>query len=316
MNPRLYKNIFRIKTTTCTFLHGVGQVMFQPCALTGLLFLAGISWGAYECGAPQAGWGAVIGTAVATATGFLAYPDKKYGSDGLWGFNGTLVGCALPAFLANTTMMWVTLIFFAMLTTWLQRGLNRIMLSWKINSLTFPFVFLTWIVLMASQQFNELPPVIHTAIAAEYSPTSLAIYWLKGISQVFLINSWVTGIFFIAALALSNLSAAIWAMTGSGIGLLFAIQFGAAPETIANGLYGFSPVLTAIAIGCTFSKPGTRTTIVTLAAIVTTVFIQGAMNELMLPWGIPTLTAPFCIATWLFQLSGATAGNNADAISK
>ncbi len=42
MNPCLYKNIFRIKTTTCTFLRGVGQVMFQPCALTGLLFLAGI----------------------------------------------------------------------------------------------------------------------------------------------------------------------------------------------------------------------------------------------------------------------------------
>ena len=68
-------------------------------------------------------------------------PRQKYGSDGLWGFNGTLVGCALPAFLANTTMMWVTLIFFAMLTTWLQRGLNRIMLSWKIKLADISFRF-------------------------------------------------------------------------------------------------------------------------------------------------------------------------------
>lgn len=29
------------------------------------------------------------------------------------------------------------------------------------------------------------------------------------------------------------------------------------------------------------------------------------MNALMLPWGIPTLTAPFCVATWLFLLPEA-----------
>jgi urea transporter len=26
------------------------------------------------------------------------------------------------------------------------------------------------------------------------------------------------------------------------------------------------------------------------------------MNTLLAPWGLPTLTAPFCIATWLFLL--------------
>ena len=26
------------------------------------------------------------------------------------------------------------------------------------------------------------------------------------------------------------------------------------------------------------------------------------MDTLMAPWGIPTLTAPFCIATWMFLL--------------
>ena len=36
--------------------------------------------------------------------------------------------------------------------------------------------------------------------------------------------------------------------------------------------------------------------------MLTTVFVQAAMDTLMLPYGVPTLTAPFCITTWLFLL--------------
>ncbi len=71
---------------------------------------------------------------------------------------------------------------------------------------------------------------------------------------------------------------------------------------IANGLYGFSPVLTAIALGCTFYKPSWKTALWALLGIIVTVFIQAGMNAFMLPFGIPALTAPFCIATWLFLL--------------
>ncbi|ESB01933.1 urea transporter, partial [Klebsiella pneumoniae] len=31
-----------------------------------------------------------------------------------------------------------------------------------------------------------------------------------------------------------------------------------------------------------------------------TVFVQGAMNTLLAPVGIPTLTMPFVLASWLF----------------
>ena len=36
--------------------------------------------------------------------------------------------------------------------------------------------------------------------------------------------------------------------------------------------------------------------------IIVTVFVQAAMNIVMQPMGIPTLTGPFCVATWLFLL--------------
>ncbi|MBQ8874590.1 MAG: urea transporter, partial [Bacteroides sp.] len=88
----------------------------------------------------------------------------------------------------------------------------------------------------------------------------------------------------------------------SMVSLLTVLYFQGAGNDIVNGLYGFSPVLTAIALGCTFYRPNLRTAIWALLGVLVTVFVQAGMDILMLPFGIPTLTAPFCIATWLFLL--------------
>ena len=52
-------------------LRGAAQVMFQGNAWCGLLFLAGIIWGAYSSGLPEVAWGALLGVMVSTATGFI-----------------------------------------------------------------------------------------------------------------------------------------------------------------------------------------------------------------------------------------------------
>ncbi len=295
-----------------TVLRGAGQVMFQCSSWTGFFFLAGIFWGSYECGMPQVAWGAVVGLIASTIAGYLTGDADADGDSGLWGFNGILIGCAFPTFLANTWLMWLALIFFSMLTTWMRRGLNNVMAPFKVNSLTFPFVLLTWMMLLSARIFAGFDPVgmSHPALPAITAATgtldtsfvSLVIYWLKGIAQVFLIDSWVTGIFFLVGLFVCNRWAAIWAAVGSAISLALAILFKADPSDIASGLFGFSPVLTAIALGMTFYSVNWRTALWTVVGIVATVFIQGAMDVMMEPWGLPTLTGPFCLATWLFLL--------------
>ncbi|MDE5687673.1 MAG: urea transporter [Paramuribaculum sp.] len=111
-----------------------------------------------------------------------------------------------------------------------------------------------------------------------------------------------TGVFFLAALAVSSLWAALWAAVGSAIALCLAILFHADPASVSAGLFGFSPVLTAIALGCTFYKPNLRSALWCVVGTTVTVFVQAGMDALMLPYGIPTLTGPFCVATWLFLL--------------
>ncbi|MEI3553949.1 MAG: urea transporter [Alistipes senegalensis] len=51
----------------------------------------------------------------------------------------------------------------------------------------------------------------------------LAVYWLKGIGQVFLIDSWVTGIWFLAGLFLCSRWAALWAAIRSALALLTVV---------------------------------------------------------------------------------------------
>ena len=82
-------------------LRGTGQVMFQNSAWTGLLFMIGIFWGAYAEGQGLVGWGALLGVTVSTVTGYLLGFPAKDGEQGLWGFNGVLVGCAFPTFMGN-----------------------------------------------------------------------------------------------------------------------------------------------------------------------------------------------------------------------
>ena len=292
-------------------LRGAGQVMFQQSAWTGLLFLVGIFWGAYECHTPAVAWGALVGLVASTVAGMIINEDFSQGIDGLWGFNGILVGCAFPTFMGDCWQMWTALIFCSMLTTWVRHGFNNVMAPWKVNSLTFPFVFCTWLFLLASRYMcglerDELSkPALAVADATQGLDTSfghLVIYWLKGIAQVFLINSWVTGAIFLVGLAVCSRAAAVYAALGSAISLGLAVAFGADASDIANGLFGFSPVLTAIAIGCTFYSVNWRSALWAVAATVATVFIQAGMDALMLPYGIPTLTGPFCVTTWLFLL--------------
>ena len=291
-------------------LRGAGQVMFQNSIWTGLFFLCAIFWGAFREGESVVAWGALLGLVTSTVTGYILRLPKTDGAQGLWGFNGILVGCAFPTFLGETPGMWIALVICAAMTVWVRAGFNNVMLPWKVNSFTFPFVFSTWIFLLSARAMQGIPiedmtsPSLpsHFTSLSTIPPLHLLEYWLKGVSQVFLINSWEAGLLMLIGLAISNRWAAVWAAIGSAIALFCAVALRAAGSDVSEGLYGFSPVLTAIALATVFYKPNWRSGLWALTGIVVTVFVQAAMNIWVQPLGVPTLTGPFCVATWLFLL--------------
>ncbi|MCH5222399.1 MAG: urea transporter [Muribaculaceae bacterium] len=311
-----------VKEFPRTLLRGVGQVMFQDNMWTGILFLCGIFWGSYQEGSPLVCWGCLVGVFISTITGYVLRLPDAGGAQGLWGFNGALVGCAFPTFLGNTVWMWIGLIICAALSTIAKSGMDNILGRWKISSFTFPFVACTWIFLLSARVFSGFPPVdmgspefphmvagssSYVGVIQHFANENvslgfgdLVLYWLRGISQVFLIKSWVCGIFFLAALAVSSWRACLWAAIASALSLFIAIIWQGPGMDIANGLYGFSAVLTGIALGATFCNFSWKAAIWCVCGIIATVFVQAAMNVFFTPMGFPTLTGPFCVATWIF----------------
>ena len=93
--------------TADTLLRGAGQVMFQDSAWCGLFFLLGIGWGAWKEGIPEVGIGAVLGLIVGTLAAYILNAPRADIRKGLHGYNGILVGCALPTFFGPTPTCWV-----------------------------------------------------------------------------------------------------------------------------------------------------------------------------------------------------------------
>jgi urea transporter len=125
---------------------------------------------------------------------------------------------------------------------------------------------------------------------------------LQSISQVFLKASGIAALLLLVGLAVNSLAAAAFALGGSILAVLTAHLFGAESELITGGLLGFSPVLTAIALGSVFYQPNWRVVAYTALATVFTVIAQSALNSALTPFAIPALTAPFVLVTWLFLL--------------
>lgn len=292
-------------------MRGAGQVMLQDNPLTGFLFMIGISWGAFAAGNVAVVIGALVALFVSTMTALLLNAEKTSLRQGMYGFNGILVGVAVPTLLVANTSMWVLLVLGAGFSTVVMLAVSRVMKTWGAPALTFPFVLTTWFLALAAYTFGHVEigtmaapafPVQPTAGSIDLSAGFLIMSWLEGPAQVFLIGNVVTGAIFVLALLVNSVWAAVFALMGSIVGVIVALLLGASASDVGTGLFGFSAVLTAIALGCVFYKPSWRVTLFALLGTVFTVVVQAALDAAVAPAGIPTFTAPFVFVTWLFLL--------------
>lgn len=293
-------------------LRGAGQVMFQNNPLSGLLFIAAIAWGALAADAGSVLIGGLLGLVAATlAARWLRVPDDGLAA-GLYGYNGLLVGLALPTFLVPTPLLWLYVLLGAAVSVVAMRATGNVTQGWRVSALTFPFVLTTWLMLLAAYAFaglgGQTPPFageMEPLDPAASNPLDLAGFVggvLHSISQVFLKGDSVSALLFLAGLALGSPWAALFALAGALLAVSSAHLLGAESELVSAGLLGFSPVLTAVALGTVFYRPGWRVAAYAALGTLFTVVAQAAMNMAFAPLGLPALTAPFVLCTWLFLL--------------
>jgi urea transporter len=295
-------------------LRGVGQVMFQDNPLSGLLFFIAIGWGSVAAGVPQVAIGGLVAVVVSTLTAHWLRVDESALRAGLYGFNAYLVGLALPTFMAPSTTMWAYVVLGAAVSVVVTLALANVLKTWSVSALTAPFVLTAWLMLAATHAFSgldggALPPVgevvpIDPAAADPLRFGDFVQGILTSITQVFLKGHGPAALLLLAGLAVNSRAAAVFALAGALVAVVTAHLLGAESELVTAGLLGFNPVLTAIALGAVFYRPGARVVIYALLAAVLSVIVQGAMMAVLAPFGIPTLTAAFILVTWLFLLPG------------
>lgn len=272
-----------ILESTQVILRGLGQVMFQRHAGTGLLFLVGMALASLALAAGAA-VGAVIGPLVAAA---LRLPRKDI-DDGIYGYNSALVAAAAIFFLGSSPLTWGLAAAGAAVAVPLAWLLKRWL---PLPAFTAAFVLVAWGLLLVAEVLGQ--PRLPTA-PPPAPPPGLEGFFVEvfaGVAEVMFSARGTSGLCFLIGIALRSWRQAAIAVFGAVLGTLAACYHGDPSGAVASGLYGFNAALAAMAVCLTWPS----LVAASLAALVSVPLVEFFPASL----GVPSLTAPFIIAAWI-----------------
>jgi urea transporter/Ca2+-binding EF-hand superfamily protein len=281
-------------------LRSLGQVIFINNPVSGLLLLLAL----LVQSLPMAAY-TLIGIAAANVFARALGCEKESRRNGIFGFNGALVGSAIGAFADHGTgsspLAWGLLVAGgACLTTLLVHTLGRrLHAATGLPPLTLPFCLVTWLALALvrasghpSLQLVDPGPLPQAGGALQ----ALLLALPRGFGQVFLLPGLASGLLVLAAVAAASPLAALVGLMGAAASAVAGLMAGADPNGVALGLWSYNGVLTAIAIGGTFYAPtGPSLLLALLAAAVAGLLTPGVAG--LLPFGLPELSLPFILVT-------------------
>jgi urea transporter len=279
-------------------LRGIGQVFFQNNALTGACFVLGI-----VLSSPLMAVGAIVGSAIGAGTAWVLKLDKAELADGIYGFNSALVGIA-TLFYFRPGVVSVGLLVVgcvvAALVTWLMRRYL------PFPTYTTPFIVTTWAIYFLGLALG----VSRVEPGGPMDSVGVLGAVAHGVSQVMFQASLWTALLFLVGIALNDWRHASWVLAGSIVGMLVGSHHAtlaargldaetlvdrALTENIALGLFGYNATLAAVALYL-----WRRSLIPPMLGMLFSV----AFTELLPLLGLPALTAPFVLATWLVLALG------------
>lgn len=266
------------------YFRGVGQIMLQENAWTGLLFLAGIFFDSVTMGLS-----AILAVIAGTLTAkFLKY-DQEETSKGLYGFNATLVGVALVTFFKPEPVIWAAIIIGSSASS----IITHFFIRKKIPVFTFPFILLTWILVYIFRHVYIIGAPEQT-MATDLLNNNFTIT-SHGFGEVIFQASTLAGILFFLGVFVSSPIGGLYGLAGSVISAALAFYMKEPFGDINAGMFSFNAVLCAI----TFSGFKQKDGLFVLMAVVLSLLIEAAMIRLSLT---PYLTFPFVMATWITLL--------------
>lgn len=261
---------------------GLGQVMFQNNAVSGLLMLVGIA-----CNSWLLALLALLGNFVGTVTAFFSGYSKEDIGDGLYGFNGTLVGIAVGVFMEPGVASLLLLVAGSMLSTWIARVFAYQKL---LPGFTAPFILAVW--LLQALCRGWFPSLLSSSVMPEETAADWFRAFSLNIGQVMFQGGTVlSGLFFLAGILLNSRVHALYTVWGALLPLGMVWMVGSDYAAFNAGLLGYNAVLCAIALGDrSWAGAAWATLSVTLSVL---------LQVWGMSLGMTTLTAPFVVSVWI-----------------
>ncbi|UBF29295.1 urea transporter [Kovacikia minuta CCNUW1] len=286
-----------------SILRGIGQVIFANNPLSGLVILIVIGL--------QSPWVAlmtIVGVTASTLAAIALKLDSGSIRNGIFGFQGTLVGLALGTFGLAGNGAWnpvwaISVVLLAALTTVLMNTLGIwFARRFKVSLLGMPFhivvLLFLGLILIIPQPYFDL------GSAAPVSPPSESLDWTRllsslpiGFGQTFFTSQQLGG-------SLIFLAVALCTPIGAGVGLLgclastiTGVVVGFPPKNIYAGFLGYNAIFTAIAIGGIFYAPNLRSIVIAVVSACFATLVLIGLTPIFGLLHLPVLAMPFCLVT-------------------
>ena len=261
-------------------LKGVGQIMLQENAMTGLLFLIGIFYGSITMGIA-----ALLAVLCGTVTSILLKYDRSEIDKGLYGFSAALVGVGMIVFLKPLFITWILIVIGAIAATMLQ----HFFIKRNIPVFTLPFVIVTWVILISvSHYFTGL--LVEPSLPSTENANHFTLAF-KGFGQVIFQDNFLSGLIFFVAVFISLPIAALYGLAGAILAAVAATFFSMPIEDIGAGLFSYNAVLCAI----TFAGNNIKDSVWVLISVILSIVISLFMYH----YNFIQLTFPFVLASFI-----------------
>lgn len=271
---------------------GLSQIFFQSNTYTALLILA-----AFVVADWRMALLVLIGCAGNMLAGRLLRADTSSVTSGLEGFCGALAGAATFSAIGGQWAAYPIAFVGGLLcapVTWLVVALftKTPLRIFSLPSTTAPFCIVATGILLSTEALHVSSP----SDTIDSEPLAFARSLLTNVSEVVLINNVWSGALILLGLFVASWKVGLAGLIGSVIGSLCALALGEPLTETANGLAGYSGVLTAIALSVVFLRSSTISWVLAIIGTIVTAVVTLIMHEI----AAPTYTWPYILTTWVF----------------
>lgn len=267
---------------------------------------------------PVSGAAGIVAALTAAVAGMALGFRREAIQSGLYGFNAVFLGLAIGNMYAPSPVMWVSLLFSAVLCVFLTVFFEGFLAKYGLPFLSLPFLASVWLVSLAAPALTKMPlserGIFWLNDLYAYGDGAL-LAWYQRIEHLPLAESLLTyfrsmGTIFFQGNVLGGILVSVgllyWSRIAWTLSLLgFYVAYGC--YTFAGAdlhqldyfHLGFNFILTAVALGGFFLIPSRWSYLFVLVLMPIAVLLSLALQRAFAPWGLPVYSLPFTLATWI-----------------